>query len=55
MEYHITWEIDLDASSPVEAAKEALKTQREAGSEAVVFNVTDGKGKQTLVDLMEEE
>lgn len=37
--YRVRWEIDIEADSPVEAAREALRIQREYGSEATVFEV----------------
>lgn len=40
--YRVRWEIDIDADNPVEAAKGALETMRDPGSEAVVFNVAEG-------------
>jgi hypothetical protein len=37
--YFITWEIELDAFSPEEAAKKALEIQRDPQSIATVFDV----------------
>lgn len=39
MEYHIKWEIDVTAGSPLEAAREALTIQRDPKSIATVFEV----------------
>ena len=39
--YRVTWEIDVEAETPEDAAKEALSIQRDIDSEAVVFGVTD--------------
>lgn len=39
MEYHVTWEIEVDADNPIEAAREALKIQRDPESTATVFKV----------------
>jgi hypothetical protein len=57
-EYHVTWEIDVSADSPREAAWEALKAQRNPGSIATVFTVaqtlrprTEVRGETVLVDL----
>lgn len=51
-QYTVTWEIDIDANTPEEAAREALKIQRDTGSEATVFEVTDTSSEQTkTVDL----
>lgn len=52
-EYRVTWEMNLYASSAREAAKEALKIQRDLGSLAVVFDIWDDKGKFSRVDLLE--
>jgi hypothetical protein len=40
-EYRVRWEIDVDADTPEEAAREALAIQRRQPSEASVFTVTD--------------
>jgi len=39
--YRVVWEIDIDADTPLEAAKEALSIQRDKGSEATYFYVVD--------------
>lgn len=39
--YHVMWEIDLDATSAEDAARRALKIQRDPGSMATVFDVTE--------------
>lgn len=56
--YMVVWEIDVDAESPVEAARKALETQRNPESIAAVFGVrrTNSKGApfdepQVIVDL----
>ena len=41
--YLVKWEIDIWANSPKEAAKEALKIQRDPNSEAVVFKVLENE------------
>jgi hypothetical protein len=51
MEYRVTWEIDLDASSFREAAEEALRIQRDPESTATVFTITREDGKTETVDL----
>jgi len=53
-EYHVTWEIDVTASSAVEAAKQAREMQTAEGSMANVFDVTSEDGDTTRVDLEEE-
>jgi hypothetical protein len=52
-EYHVTWEIDLYADSPCEAAKEARAIHRDPDSLATVFDVTDETGETPRVDLEE--
>ena len=47
----MTWQIDLEADSPREAAEKALEIQRNPDSIATVFDVVDGTGKKTRVDL----
>ena len=49
-EYRVVWEIEVDATSPEDAAEQATKIQRESDG---VFDVTDEKGKTTRVDLAE--
>jgi len=52
-EYHLVWEIDLTADSPLEAAKEALDVQRDLSSVASVFTVTDEDGNVFEVDAID--
>jgi len=51
MDYRITWTIDLDAPSPVEAALRALAIQRDPDSLALHFHVHDPRGEVFSVDL----
>ena len=51
-EYKIVWEIDVIASSPEDAAKQALAIQRDPESHALVFHVKNWKQMYT-VDLMD--
>ncbi len=53
--YRVRWEIDVDAASPVEAARLALAEQRDLDSFAPVFEVTDESGELTVVDLLVTE
>ncbi len=48
-DYRVTWEMDIPATSPLEAARDALRIHRDPASIATVFQV-DGK----RVDLEEE-
>ncbi|GGW65399.1 hypothetical protein GCM10010381_58000 [Streptomyces xantholiticus] len=49
-EYHVTWEIDLNATDPVDAARKALTIQRSAAAWATVFTV-HGDTQTATVDL----
>lgn len=61
--YRVTWEIDLEAISPREAAETARSWLLEPGAECVIFGVTDiSEGSPypeiqngELIDLMEYE
>lgn len=58
--YRVAWEIDVEASSPQEAAWEALAIQRDRTSTATVFDVqfvTYGgvRGRIITVDLEKED
>ncbi len=52
--YKVTWDIEIDADSPREAAEQALKFQRDPNSTATVFSVFDEEGNQTQIDLLEQ-
>jgi hypothetical protein len=51
-DYHITWEIGVDAGSFREAAAEALRIQRDPQSITTVFTVVRADGVSQRVDLM---
>lgn len=53
-DYHIVWEIELVATSPEDAARQALAIQRDSASLATVFDVFDEDGQSVRVDLLEE-
>lgn len=54
--YHVIWEMDIDADSPLEAAVQARENQTRPGTWSVVFDVTDPRtGKTTRVDLLDNE
>ena len=40
-EYLITWQIEIEADTPEEAVKEALKIQRDPKSTAVIFEAQE--------------
>lgn len=52
--YLVKWEIDVCADSPLEAAEEALRIQRDPSSIATVFEVVGDKGKRFLADTLFE-
>ena len=52
-EYVVTWDIEVTANSPEEAAKQALEIQRDKTSTATVFKVWDDIDCHT-VDLEEK-
>lgn len=49
--YKVIWEIELDADSPEEAAREAFKLVKDPDSWATVFTVIDPGGHEKEVDL----
>lgn len=49
-EYRVIWEIDLEAESPVEAAKLAQAIHRDPNSTASIFSVVDQSGKRFEID-----
>jgi len=51
----VRWEIDIDADSPVDAARQALAIQRRTDSVATVFTVVESCGRTTTVDLDEAD
>jgi len=56
MSYRVIWTIDIDdADSPLEAAEEALRIQRDPDSIATIFEVTDSNGHLSKIDLSPED
>jgi hypothetical protein len=55
--YRITWEIDIDAGNPYEAAEKAKEIQLlpfDLGNLASIFEVRDSStGKETTVNLLD--
>jgi len=50
--YNVIWEIDVDARSPAEAGREALRIQRDPDSTATFFEVREhGSGESESVDV----
>jgi len=54
MNYRVSWEMDIEADSPREAAERALEIQRRPDSIATVFSVRDEAGESIEVDLDED-
>ena len=55
-EYTVTWEIQIEADTPREAAKEALKIHRDPFSCSTMFEVsTPGLRSPWLIDLEVDE
>lgn len=55
--YLVTWEIDIDADSPREAAEKALAIQRNPESTATVFQVLeqDTENDTETIDPVSDE
>lgn len=51
--YRVTWEMDIDADTPEDAARQAWAYMRQRGSEATVFTVTAAGAGPVEVDLCE--
>jgi hypothetical protein len=51
MTYRVTWEIDINADSPRDAACKAQEIQRRPDSTATVFEVERPDGSVVTVDL----
>lgn len=55
--YEVRWIIDIEASSPQEAAEKALEIQRDSMSIATSFDVINtegGRGDAINIDLLDE-
>ena len=52
--HRVVWEIDIYATTPQEAAKEAWETMQRSDSIATYFEVYDQDGVKHCVDLNEE-
>jgi hypothetical protein len=49
--YQVTWTIEVEAETPLEAAQLARESQEE-GTEALFFEVEDTTGAVTGIDLL---
>jgi len=52
-DHHVVWKIDIEADSPREAAVIARNIQKDPGSYATIFEVTENSPNQTthVIDL----
>jgi hypothetical protein len=50
-EYRVEWSIDVTATDPEDAAKQALAIQRDPGSTALEFTVHDATGQVSTQNL----
>lgn len=55
MQYKVVWEIDLDAASFEDAARQALEVQRDQASIATCFTVTNENGIRHDIDITYNE
>lgn len=54
-EFKVTWDIEVNADNPEEAAEEALEIMRDIHSEALAFEVVEqGSDEYHYIDLLEE-
>ena len=53
-QYHVIWEIDLDAESPEDAALQALSIHRDPQSIATMFSV-ELNNLRTVIDVNNED
>lgn len=51
-EYLVTWDIEITAENPIEAARQALAVQRDPSSMATVFHVN---GERIDLDAIEDD
>lgn len=51
MYYKVTWEIEIDAENPREAAEEVRRIQLDPYSEALFFDTEDSNGNCVGVEL----
>ena len=52
--YVVSWTIDVDAQTPLEAAIAAKRIQQRVASIANVFDVVDDRGQRACIDLDDE-
>jgi hypothetical protein len=54
LEFRVMWEIDIDAGSPAQAAREARAVQLRPDTTATLFHVWEHAGKMHQIDLAGE-
>ena len=53
--YSVVWEINVDATTPLEAVRFVIEMQRDVNSKALFFEVTeDATGIETSIDWLED-
>lgn len=52
-EYLVTWEINICAKTPEDAARQAFEIMQRQGTTATVFNVVNSNGDSVSVDLLD--
>ena len=52
-QFRVVWEIDVEAETPEDAARDAFGHMRRSDTTATVFNVYDHRNINTVVDLTE--
>ena len=50
----VTWEIDIDADTPAEAAAKARAIQLDPASSATVFTVHEHDGEAIIIDVEDD-
>jgi hypothetical protein len=50
--FKVMWEMDIDAESEIEAAKEVLSIHRDPESIATIFTVYNPNGTYKVIDLL---
>jgi hypothetical protein len=53
--FRVIWEIDIDAETPEDAAKQALGIQRDRDSNGTIFDCIDEYGNAHRIDVTELE
>jgi hypothetical protein len=54
-DFLVCWEINIEAATAREAAREALRIMQDKSSTATVFDVFEGGGDKVRIDLQDEK